>query len=74
MAWKAGIAAEVLLQPLVSIGKMIFEAKYTLETVDLFAWTVIVVVLSVLIEKAMVALFKAVLKKHSAEMGGAKNA
>ena len=74
MAWKAGIAAEVLLQPLVSIGKMIFEAKHTLETVDLFAWTVIVVVLSVLIEKAMVALFAAALKRRGAEMGGAKNA
>lgn len=75
MAWKAGIAAEVLLQPLISIGKMIFEAKHTLETVDLFAWTVIVVLLSVLIEKVMVTLFRAVLKKHAvAEMGGEKNA
>ena len=65
LSWKAGIAAEVLLQPLVSIGKMIFEAKHTLETVDLFAWTVVVVVLSVLIERAMVAILSSALKKHS---------
>lgn len=71
MAWKAGVAAEVLLQPLVSIGKMIFEAKHTLETVDLFAWTVIVVLLSVIIEKAMVALLGRALSKHTAmETGG----
>lgn len=70
MAWKAGIASEVLLQPIDSIGKMIFESKLTLETVDLFAWTVVVVILSVIIEKAMVFLLKTALKKHSfAEMG-----
>ncbi len=57
LSWKAGIAAEVLLQPLISIGKQIFEAKYMLETVDLFAWTVVVIALSVIIEKLIVLLF-----------------
>ncbi len=57
MAWKAGIAAEVLLQPLISIGKQIFESKYMLETVDLFAWTVVVIILSVIIEKLLVLVF-----------------
>ena len=70
MAWKAGIAAEVLLLPLVSIGKMIAESKTMLETVDLFAWTVVVVILSVIIEKLMVFLLKATLKKHSFETKG----
>ena len=65
MAWKAGIAAEVLLQPLISIGKQIFEAKHTLETVDLFAWTVVVIILSVAIEKLMVFTLKAISKKYS---------
>ena len=73
MAWKAGIAAEVLLLPLVSIGKMIAESKSMLETVDLFAWTVIVVILSVIIEKLMVFVLKIALKKHSfGENGGVK--
>ena len=30
MSWKAGIAAEALILPTVSIGKMIFESKYNL--------------------------------------------
>ncbi len=63
LSWKAGIAAEVLLQPLISIGKQIFEAKYMLETVDLFAWTVVVIVLSVIIEKLIVLLFSKKLRK-----------
>ena len=50
MSWKAGIAAEVLLVPALSVGKQIFEAKYSLLTVDLFAWTVVVVLLSITLE------------------------
>ncbi len=57
MSWKAGIAAEVLLQPLISIGRQISDAKYMLETVDLFAWTAVVIILSVIIEKLVVLLF-----------------
>ena len=52
LAWKAGVAAEALILPVLAIGTRIFEAKYNLETVDLFAWTVVVVILSVIIEKA----------------------
>lgn len=70
MAWKAGIAAEVLLQPAVSIGKMIFGAKLMLETVDLFAWTAVVIILSVIIEKFTVVILKAILKKYSASQTG----
>ena len=55
----------VLLLPLISIGKMIAESKSTLETVDLFAWTVVVVILSVIIEKLMMLVLKIALKKHS---------
>ena len=65
MSWKAGIAAEVLLLPLISIGKMISESKQTLETVDLFAWTVVVVVLSVIIERLMVFLLSRAVKYRS---------
>lgn len=75
MAWKAGIAAEVLLQPIVSIGKMISDSKILLETVDLFAWTAVVIVLSVIIEKTMVFAVKKALKNRSYyEKGGAANA
>ncbi len=53
MSWKAGIAAEALILPSISIGKQIFEAKYNLETVDLFAWTIVVIILSIIIEKLL---------------------
>ncbi len=55
LAWKAGVAAEILTVPTVSIGKMIFESKLYLETVDLFAWTLVVIVCSLVIEKVLMA-------------------
>ena len=53
MAWKAGVAAEVLAVSPVSIGKQLYEAKIYLETSELFAWTLVVILLSLLIEKAV---------------------
>lgn len=53
-AWKAGIAAEVISTPRHSIGAQLYNAKVYLETVDLFAWTVVVVLLSMLFEKLIV--------------------
>lgn len=55
LAWKAGIAAEVLTVPSRSIGKMLYESKLYLETVDLFAWTLTVIVCSLIIEKVLMA-------------------
>lgn len=72
MAWKAGIAAEVLLEPIISIGKMISDAKSYIETTDLFAWTAVVVILSVAIEKITVLVLKNALKNHPfPQKGGA---
>lgn len=51
LAWKAGVAAEVLTVPRLSIGRYLYESKLYLETVDLFAWTVVVILLSLVIEK-----------------------
>ena len=59
MAWKAGVAAEVIGIPEGSIGEMLYNAKIYLNTADLFAWTVIIVIISVLFEK----LFLYVLRK-----------
>ncbi len=56
MGWKAGIAAEVLTVPPLSIGKNIFEAKLYLETTELFAWTLAVIVLSLIIERVLLRL------------------
>ena len=50
LAWKAGIAAEVLCRPKGTIGNHLYESKIYLETTDLFAWTLTVILLSVLME------------------------
>ena len=56
MAWKSGIAAEVICNPKGSIGSGLYESKIYLETETMFAWTVAVIILSVLLEKAIVGL------------------
>lgn len=61
LAWKAGIAAEVLSLPLISIGKQIFESKLNLETVDLFVWTLVAIVISVVLERLMIVLVRKLL-------------
>ena len=56
MAWKAGVAAELIGSPLGSVGERIYQAKILLETADLFAWTIVVVALSALFERLFVTL------------------
>ena len=51
MAWKAGIAAELIGLPLASIGANIYQAKILLSSEDLFAWTLVVVALSIVCER-----------------------
>lgn len=70
LAWKAGIAAEVLAVPALSIGKKLFESKAYLETTDLFAWTLVVILLSLIIE----LVFEAVIGRFGKERRGEKNA
>ena len=52
-AWKSGIAAEVICTPANSIGKQLYSAKAYLETPEVFAWTVTVILLSVLFEQIL---------------------
>jgi NitT/TauT family transport system permease protein len=56
MAWKAGAAAEVIGIPSGSIGEKLYQAKIYLSTGDLFAWTLVIVLLSVVFEKLVAAL------------------
>ena len=58
MAWKAGVAAEVIGLPDGSLGEVIYEAKLYLNSVDLLAWTVVIVAVSVGFEKLFVGLLK----------------
>ncbi len=58
MSWKAGIAAEVIGVVRGSIGEKLYEAKINFETADLFAWTVVIVAVSVLFEKGVLFMIK----------------
>ena len=57
LSWKAGIAAEVLCTPADSIGLKIHETRIYLETPELFAWTVVVILLSLAFEKLALLVF-----------------
>lgn len=54
LAWKAGVAAEVLCLPTLAIGTMLYRAKITLQTPSVFGWTAVVIVLSILLERLFV--------------------
>ena len=58
MAWKAGVAAEIIGIPDGSMGKQLYFAKIYLATDDLLCWTVIIVAISVLFEKLVMWLLK----------------
>ena len=53
MAWKAGVAAEVIGLASGSLGEALYEAKVYYNTVDLFAWTVVIVLVSVVFERVV---------------------
>lgn len=58
LAWKAGIAAEILCRPEFSIGGAIWRAKLTLEMPTVFAWTGVVILLSLVLEELLSALIR----------------
>lgn len=58
MCWKAGIAAEVIAQPMNSIGSALYRAKVFFSTPEMFAWTLAIIIISVAIEKLMLMLVK----------------
>ncbi|MEN6339791.1 MAG: ABC transporter permease subunit [Clostridiaceae bacterium] len=54
-AWKSGVAAEIIALPKQSIGYQLYISKLRIETVDLFAWTLLVILLSMLLEWLLVS-------------------
>ena len=51
MAWKAGVAAELIGRPDFSLGAKLYEAKIYINTADLFCYTIVIILLSSLLEK-----------------------
>ena len=54
LAWKAGVSAEVIGLPRGSVGERLYQAKLYLSSADLFAWTLVVLVLAVGCEQLVV--------------------
>lgn len=53
LAWKAGVAAEVLCLPKAAVGTQVYYSKIYLESPALFAWTLVVIVMSLLLERGL---------------------
>ena len=63
MAWKAGVAAEVIGVIDGSIGGKLYDAKLYLLNSDLLAWTVVIIALSVISEKIFSMLLKIIFER-----------
>ena len=63
MCWKSGIAAEVIGMPKGSIGEKLYQAKIYLNTPDLFAWTMVIIVVSRLFERVFLFGMQKLLEK-----------
>ena len=53
LSWKAGVAAEVLSLPKHALGSELYYSKIYLETPSLFAVTLVVIVMSIILEKLL---------------------
>ncbi len=63
LAWKSGIAAEIIGLVQGSIGNQLYQAKIYLMTPELFAWTLVIIFLSMGCEQVMRLLTHLVLKR-----------
>ena len=53
LCWKVVVAAEVIVQPVMSLGSGMQQAKAQLETPELFAWTAATVIAAALSQSAL---------------------
>ena len=67
LCWKAGVAAEVIGTPTGSIGEKLYQAKIYLETPELFAWTLTIIAVSALLERAMMFLIRGITRRLEEE-------
>lgn len=63
LAWKSGVAAEIIGIPTGSVGEALYYSKVYLNVPELFAWTLSIVLLSITCEKLFVLLLKFVFGK-----------
>ena len=58
LCFKSGIAAEVIGLPSHSIGEALYEAKLYLLTKEVFAWTIVIITISICFEKVLLFLLR----------------
>lgn len=58
LAWKSGVAAEVICMPKLAVGTQMQYARSAIDTPALFAWTILVVALSLALEGLLYALLR----------------
>ncbi len=58
MAWKAGVAAEVIGLVNNSVGERLYDAKIYFQNAELLSWTIVIILLSVLEEKIFSVILK----------------
>ena len=63
LCWKAGVAAEVIGLPAGSVGEQLYNAKVYYMMPDLFAWTAVIVLVSVVFERLFLWLIDAMVGK-----------
>ncbi len=63
MCWKSGVAAEVIGIPKGSIGRELYNSKVYLETADLFAWTLVIIILSIITEKLFLLIVDLIVRR-----------
>ncbi|MDR1784308.1 MAG: ABC transporter permease subunit [Endomicrobium sp.] len=63
LCWKSGIAAEVIGMPKNSIGENLYKAKIYLNTPELFAWTIVIVIISICFQKFFLKLIDIIINR-----------
>ncbi|MBQ3666073.1 MAG: ATP-binding cassette domain-containing protein [Lachnospiraceae bacterium] len=63
LCFKSGIAAEVIGLPVRSIGSELYKAKLYLMTDELFAWTIVIICMSVLFENVCIVLLRVISRR-----------
>lgn len=73
LAWKSCVSAEVLAMCAKSVGYYIYVSKQYFETEQLFAWTIAIILLSVILEYAVKGIAALVRRYTAKHYGGAEN-
>jgi len=69
-AWKSAITAEVMSSPKLTIGRHLADSKVYLDTLTLFSWTIIAIILSIMTEKLLNKLIAWIIKRYFPPLEG----